>query len=138
MTLAERAADFSKAFPDKKTSPDTLRRIYIKNKVRKKKVKVTKIPNRKETKRIRKSIQEAKRELEHYRARGFRVIYLDETMITKSTIATHEWSKKHHNYEIDMKQYARETVAVLAGVSKEYGVDFVSTFNRSVNIPKFK
>ena len=54
--MAERAADFSKAFPDKKISSETLRRIYIKNKVRKKKVKVTKIPNKKETKRIRRSI----------------------------------------------------------------------------------
>ena len=48
MSLAERAADFTRAFPEKKISADTLRRIYIKNKVRKKKVKVTKIPNRKE------------------------------------------------------------------------------------------
>ena len=106
--------------------------------MRKKKVKIMKIPNKKETKRVRKSIQEAKRDQELYRARGFRIIYLDETMITKSTIATHEWSKKHHNYEIDMKQYGKDTVAVLAGISKEYGMDFVSTFNRSVNIPKFK
>ena len=68
--MAERAADFSKAFPNKKISSETLRRIYIKNQVRKKKVKVTKIPNKKETKRIRKSIKEAKRELEHYRTRA--------------------------------------------------------------------
>ena len=69
---------------------------------------------------------------------GFRIIYIDETMITKSTIATHEWSKKNSNYKIDMKHYAKYTVAVIAGISKEYGLDMISTYDRSINIPKFK
>ena len=69
---------------------------------------------------------------------GFRIIYIDETMITKSTIATHEWSNKNNNYKIDMKHYAKYTVAVMAGISKEYGLDIISTYDRSINIPKFK
>ncbi len=71
--------------------------------MRKKKVKVTKIPNRKEKKKIKRSIQEAKKELEEYRAKGFRIIYIDETMVTKSTITTREWSKKFFNNEMDLK-----------------------------------
>ena len=59
-------------------------------------------------------------------------------MVTKSTIATHEWSAKNNNYEIDMKSYGKETWAVLAGISKEYGLDYISIFKQSVNIPKFK
>ena len=38
-----------------------------------------------------------------YSSMGIRVIYIDETMITKSTVATHEWSRKNSNFEIDMK-----------------------------------
>ena len=71
--------------------------------MRKKKVKVTKIPNRKEKKKIKRSIQEAKKELDEYRAKGFRIIYIDETMVTKSTITTREWNKKFFNYEMDLK-----------------------------------
>ena len=63
MSLEERTADFMRTFPNKRTSPETLRRIYIKNKVKKKKIKVTKIPNRKEKKKIKKTLQEAKEEL---------------------------------------------------------------------------
>ena len=59
-------------------------------------------------------------------------------MVTKSTMATKEWSKKYHNYAIDMKDYAKETVAVIAAISKEYGLDYISTYDRSINIPKFK
>ena len=138
MTLEERVADFSRAYPEKKISSSTLERIYKRNCIRKKKVKVTKLPNRKERRKIARSIVEAKNELMYYRLKGFRIIYVDETMITKSTIATHEWSKKNSNYKIDMKDYAKQTVAVIAGISKEYGLDIISTYDRSINIPKFK
>ena len=35
--------------------------------------------------------------------KGFRIIYIDETMVTKSIIATNELTEKNDNYEIDMK-----------------------------------
>ena len=62
------------------------------------------------------------------------MIYIDETMITKSTVPTHEYSVKKDNVKIDMKSLNRETVAVLAGVSLEVGIDLVMTFPSSINI----
>ena len=59
-------------------------------------------------------------------------------MVTKSTIASHEWSVKNTNFQMDLKSYGKETIAVLAAISKEYGLDHVSIFKQSVNIPKFK
>ena len=59
-------------------------------------------------------------------------------MITKSTIPRAEYSIKRDNVQIDMKNLNRETIAILAGVSSEYGVDLVMTFPSSVNIAKFK
>ena len=46
-------------------------------------------------------------------------------MVTKSTIASHEWTVKNNNYKIDMKSFGKETLAVLAAISKEYGLDYV-------------
>ena len=37
-----------------------------------------------------------------------------------------------------MKDFGKQTKAVLAGISKEYGLDYMLTFDKSVNIPKFK
>ena len=59
-------------------------------------------------------------------------------MVTKSTIPTHEWSRKNTPVQIDYKQYVSKTIAVLVGVSAECGVDLVMTYDKSVNIPKFK
>ena len=57
MTLEERTADFSRAYPNKKISPTTLWNIYKRHRVRKKKVKVTKIPTKKESKKIQRCIK---------------------------------------------------------------------------------
>ena len=39
---------------------------------------------------------------------------------------------------MDLKSYGKESIAVLAAIFKEYGLDHVSIFKQSVNIPKFK
>ena len=44
MTLKERVADFKNRFPNKKISATTLSRIYKRFRIRKKKIKFTKIP----------------------------------------------------------------------------------------------
>ena len=54
--MEERTADFTRAYPNKKISPATLWRIYKRHRVRKKKVKVTKIPTMKESKKIQRCI----------------------------------------------------------------------------------
>ena len=45
------------------------------------------------------------------------MVYIDEMMVTKSTIPTHEWSNKLENFEIGYSQYAKQAEAVIAAVS---------------------
>ena len=59
-------------------------------------------------------------------------------MVTTSTIPSHEYSVKNTSIDIDKKQYSNKSIAVIAGISENYGVDIVKTFNKSINIPKFK
>ena len=46
-------------------------------------------------------------------------------MVTKSSMPTHQYSVKNKPVEIDLKQYAKETIAVIAGISAERGVELV-------------
>ena len=57
------------------------------------------------------------RELKKYRDAGFRIIYLDEMWVTKSTIPSHEYSIKNTPLELDFNQYHNRTIASIAGVS---------------------
>ena len=59
-------------------------------------------------------------------------------MITKSTVPKREWTPKKKTLEIDFGQFSREVIAIIAGVSREAGVDMVMTFPKSVNQEKFK
>ena len=138
MTIECRAQDFVKHFPDKMLCTTKLRGIYLKHKIRRKKIKVTKLINETLRRRIKKLTAQSAEDINEMIARGFRIVYLDETMVTKSTMPTHEWSGPHHRLEVDYNQFSETAIAVLAGVSQERGVDLMMSFKNSVNREKFK
>ena len=89
-------------------------------------------------KRLKKNIFNAKDQLQYYQNEKFRIIYLDETMITKSTICNREFTCPYSRVEIPSACLNETAIALIGGVSKEKGVDLAMTFKNSVNIPKFK
>ena len=104
-SLEERAADFMRVFPSKSMSSSRLQRIYKKITVRKKKVRITKILNRRQRRKLKRYIPVVQDQITEYRRRGFRIIYLDEMMITTRTMPTHEWSRKNTNVTISYHQF---------------------------------
>ena len=58
-------------------------------------------------------------------------------MVTKSTMPTREWSHKNTNVKIDYQEFVKETIATIAAISTERGVDHVSLFKYSINRTKF-
>ena len=70
--------------------------------------------------------------------RGFRIIQLDECVITKRTLPTHVWTLPRTNAQIDQKSAYTKSIAVILAVSREYGMDHVQVFPKSINKTKFK
>ena len=68
----------------------------------------------------------------------FRVIMLDEMMVTSRTFPTHEWSSLKQNMKIDVSKTPTNAIAVLAAVSRERGLDLVMQFDFSVKKDTFK
>lgn len=68
----------------------------------------------------------------------FRIVYLDECVVTKQTVPTHVWSLPKHNAAIDIAMSYTKPHAILAAVSREYGLDLIHVYKNSVNICKFK
>ena len=77
---------FQERFPGKTLSRSRLQRIYKSLKIKRKKIKLTKSMNYNARKRLRNNINEARDELSYYKNKGFRIIYCDETMITRNTV----------------------------------------------------
>lgn len=80
---------------------------------------------------------EARDNAQHLSEKGYRVIYIDEICVTKSTIPTHEYSPLKQPIEVDLKFFSNKTIAVLAGISMDKGVEFALTYEKSVNMDKF-
>ena len=137
MSLKERCAHFISKNPDRTLSASRLQRIYAKNLVRKKDIKVTKVTNSRQRRRIRRQAKECWAQVQSCASRGFRILCLDEMMVTKSTIQRREWSSKGNRFEVDHAKFSETAVAALASVSAEMGLEHLMMFDRSVNKKKF-
>ena len=69
---------------------------------------------------------------------GFRIVQLDEMMVTKRTFPTHDWSAKYTNHQMDLSRTDTTAIAVVAAVSREKGVECLLTFKQSITVSKFK
>ena len=52
---------------------------------------------------------------------GYKIIYIDETMFTRSTLPDTEWARPKENMTVDVAMKNEPTLALLAGISKENG-----------------
>lgn len=59
-------------------------------------------------------------------------------MVTRKTMLTHAWSRKKTNIQVDARQVKNDVKAIVAAVSREYGVDHIQVFRNSVTKAKFK
>ena len=86
MSLKERCAQFVSKNPRRSLCATKLARIYAKNKVKLKEIKIGKVNNGRQRRKIKRAAEESWAQLQRCISRGFRVICLDEMMVTKSTI----------------------------------------------------
>ena len=68
---------------------------------------------------------------------GYECLYLDEMMSTKGTYQDRTWSRKGDLHQIDLKQTSGQTMASIAAISWQNGVDLVQFYEDSVNRVKF-
>ena len=78
-----------------------------------------------------------KRQLTRAKRDGYRIIYLDETMFTRKTVAQTEWALSGENMTVDEAKLNEPTLAMLAAISKDKGREHYRVFPKSVNIIKF-
>ena len=88
-------------YPSKKICTQTLSRLYTKHKIHHKKIKITKLLTPVLRPRIKKQTEQMAEQLAPMISKGFRIVYLDETMVTKSTMPTREWTGLKHQIKVD-------------------------------------
>jgi hypothetical protein len=137
LTLEERQVMFHRRYGDKKISRYYLRKAYKEAGIRKKKVRKTKIPSLSMKAKQLEQLQLASSQLEESREQGYRIVYLDEMMTTIHTLPTHEWSPLKTPFAYDASKLKDQTIATIAAISLEKGVDLVAHYHKSVNVERF-
>jgi len=125
-------------FPQAKMNATLLRQIYRQRKIKKKKLRWFKQPKEADPEKARQWLITMKRLLTRAKNDGYRIIYLDETCFTRTTVAEAEWSLPRENTRVDQVHMNEPTLALLAAISKEKGQEHFMVFPKSVNVQKFK
>ena len=106
--------------------------------IRKKVLQKGKIPSVKQSWDIILQASDMSNDVSMATERGFRVVMLDECLVTKNTLPTHAWSNKLVNAKIDKSWIKEPSKAILLAVSQEMGLDHLEIHNNSINKRKFK
>jgi transposase len=135
--LAERAQLFHRRFGEVKISPTTIRRVYLKHRIR------------------FKNIKRGKREIDfsevHYlslfhRMRALvkqmeesqtRVVYLDETVFTFRTFRSKGWAHRRDRIKVNDSDLKVQTLALIAAISEDGGLIDFAIHPRAINTDVF-
>ena len=119
-------------------NPTLLRLVYRKHGIKQKRLKWTKKGRDYDPEADRRKLASVKGQLTRAKNDGYLVHYIDETMVTRTTIPKAEWTKPKENMTIDQANLNEPTLALLAGISKDRGLEHYQIFEKSVNVDKFK
>ena len=93
-SIQERSVLFHRRFPDKFIKPWRLRYVYKQNLIKPKAINIAKMPIKAQDGRYSPLFDAMRQRLQAAYDEQRKVIWLDETMFTKSSNAKHEWSRR--------------------------------------------
>ena len=123
LTMKERTVMFHRQFPDKRIAVTSLRRLYLKNKIKRKKLRQEKVMPPEQKLEYAESCREVLAQLEQAKTEQRLILYLDEVNFTKLSLMKREWSAKNSNLTVDQVDVYQGYRSVIAAISEENGVD---------------
>lgn len=121
--MKERTVMFHRQFPDKRIAVTSLRRLYLKNKIKRKKLRQEKVMPPEQKLEYAESCREVLAQLEQAKAEKRLTLYLDEVNFTKLSLMKREWSTRNSNLTVDQVDVYQGYRSVIAAISEENGVD---------------
>lgn len=100
-TMKQRTVMFHRQFTDKRIAITSLTRLYLKNGVKRKKVRQEKNMPGRVREDFRQRCVNLLDEINRVKREGLPIVYLDETLFGKRSIALKEWSNKNSNLTVN-------------------------------------
>ena len=99
--MKQRTVFFHRQFTDKRIAVTTLRRLYLKHGIKRKKVRQEKSSPWKHRAGFEEECQKKLNELADHRSRGRIIVFLDETIFSKKALKLVEYSAKNSNLTVE-------------------------------------
>ena len=124
---------FHRQFPEKFIKPWRLRMIYRVNLIKRKTIRITKVPRRMDNSRYDGLKNVMRERLRAAIKQKRKIIWLDETMFTKTTNLEQEWSKRNKNIWLPVERINTRYTAVIAAISEGYGFEYFELHDCAVD-----
>jgi len=136
-TMKERTVLFHRIFPDKRIAVTSLRRLYLKHKIRRKRVRHVKVLPPGLQAQYAEKCSEVLAELEWAETEGRTVVFLDEINFTKLSLARTEWAARNSNLSVDQREMYQGYRSVIATMTAERGVGLCLVHAKAVAAEDF-
>ena len=137
LSIEQRVKHFRRQFPEAKLNCTLLSRVYRENGVKRRRIKWEKRAREQNNGNYGRDKARMIRDLKKAKRDGYRVVYIDETVFTRSTVPRTEYCLPKANVTVDKSWINEPTVAVLSGISRDKGQELFMQFPKSVNVEKF-
>ena len=137
LTMRQRTVLFHRRFPDKRIAVTSLRRLYLRHGIRRKRVRLEKVMTQRVRRNFVVSAQRLLAELEQAELEGRLLVFADETLFTKRALKLHEWSAKNTNLSADQEDVYVGYRSALASMTAEQGLCLAHIHDGPVKEPEF-
>jgi hypothetical protein len=132
-TLKWRTKLFHRIFPDKRIAVTTLRRLYLKHGIKRKKVRQEKYMPLSTRQRFTSDCQDLLSKLDLMKRENKKIVYLDEINFTKRSLSLREWSNRGSNLSVDQKDVYTGYKSVIASMTAENGIGCTTVHSQAIN-----
>ena len=138
LTMKQRTVLFHRQFTDKRIAVTSLRRLYLRHGIRRKKVRLEKTMTQRVRRNFVQNCQRLLSEMEQAKRDGRVMIFADEILSTKRAIKLREWSSKNTSLTVDQEDVYVGYRAALASMTEEKGMLLVHVYEHPVKEPEFR
>jgi transposase len=122
LTMKQKTVLFHRRFTNKRIAVTSLRRLYLKHKIRRKRVRQEKcIPENVRLNYAQRCLS-VLQQLDHAHDTEQTVVYLDEVNFTKRSLSVREWSNRNTNLTIDQEDVYTGYRSVISTMTEQGGM----------------
>ena len=138
LTMQKRTVYFHRKFTDKRIAVTSLRRLYLRNGIRCKKVRQEKVMPAQTRENFVQKCRSLVEDIEQAKREGRLIVYIDEILFTKRSLKLREWAQKNSNLTVNQEDVYVGFRSVIAAMTEEHGLSLIKIHDEACTGEDFR